>query len=125
MECFCEDSEFFLVPGLDYEGNLTCYLVCGACSAVYEQGKEEEDKEQSMKIYICDKCGFKKEFSQIVGKEFSYSKYFETLVPEIRVNGITDVCKKCYESIDNARLKAFKDLKNSQVEEMKKAVMSK
>ena len=53
-----------------------------------------------MIIYKCDKCGHEKTVTEgIVGNEFGHG--FETLIRSLRVNGVTDVCKKCFKEIQD------------------------
>ena len=56
---------------------------------------EEKTEGEDMRIYVCDRCGTKKNWQGgIVGSEFDHQG-FETVKPEYRGNGIVDLCAKC------------------------------
>ena len=75
-----------------------------------------------MKTYICDRCGFKEEFSEgIIGNEFDY-KNFKTLIKQFRTNGIVDVCNECFKEIQDAYYKAEKEVNTSIFDRVKNIV---
>jgi hypothetical protein len=68
-----------------------------------------------MKIYRCDKCKKEQEVPAIVGTEFEL-KGFGTIAPYYRVNGLIDLCPKCFSEMDAVIKKAQKEAQEREKE---------
>ena len=75
-----------------------------------------------MLIYVCDQCGFRKEYQPIVGSEFEYHKHFESLA--VAVDGKQDLCKPCMKKATDAAFEFDRRRRTSKWDAVKRALIS-